>query len=236
MKRIMKLLIIILGLSPFLHSCESRRGEGDFIVEGRVINVGSREPIDSAKVVLRGGNPASNPFLPGFNDNPPSGNDDSTYTDIDGYFRLKVEDESFAYMGLYKKGYTLDEFIWYSDQALTKEAIGEGSTFSTPDNYYIIIEYKAECTFSPVLRKKGINLETDTLIVSITDYKHPSQFSNRNEYYGKSPFQVSRDYGYCTGHTYFHYKLEYTEDGLWKSKVDSVMISSFDTCNDTIYY
>ena len=227
-------IFIFLSILGF-QSCEKNKDSGDFIVEGKIINVGSSERVDSVLVILYGGNPLSNPLMPGFNDNPPSGNNDTAYSERNGEFLLKVENESAAFLGWRKEGYKNGKVIWYTDDFENKRE-ESGNKFFEPGLKHIMIEYEAGCSFNPILQKRGINSENDTLIVSITDYEHSSSFSNPKSYFGKSPFIFDRDRGYCVGDEFFHYKLEYTDSGIWKTKIDSVYVESFEIFSDTIYY
>jgi hypothetical protein len=216
-------------------SCEKNKDNGDFIVEGRVINIGSGEPIENVLVILYGGNPLSNPLMPGFNDNPPSGNNDTAYSDSNGKFYLKVKDESAAYLGWRKDGYKNGNIVWYSNDFKTKLS-ERGNKFFEPGHKEIIINYEAECTFNPIFKKMGINSENDTLILSVASYHYPNAFVKHKTYTGLSPFNLDNDYGYCSGDEYYYYKLEYKDSGIWKTIIDSVYVESFETYSDTIYY
>ena len=209
-------------------SCNKNKDEGDFIIKGKIINAGSKEPIDSVLVILYGGNPMSNPFMPGFNDNPPNGNNDTTYTDKNGEFKLEIHNEKAAFIGWVKDGY-VNTKIYENGQETTNK-------FFTPCNTYVTLEYEAKCSFFPVFMKKINNINNDTLIVYISRYDFQKRFIPYRTYYGKSPFTLDSDFGYCTGNTYFHYKIEYTDNGIWKTKIDSLYVKSFETYNDTIYY
>ena len=227
--------IFICLFTLIIQSCEKNKDKGDFNIEGKVINIGSNEPIDSVLVILYGGNPLNNPLMPDFNDNPPNGNNDTAYSDINGKFYLEIRNESAAFLGWRKEGYKDGEIVWYTDNFDTK-LNASGNKFFTTGSKTILIEYKAECTFNSIFKKIGVNSDNDTLIVSITDYKHPTSFSDPRIYYGKSPFIFNRDRGYCIGDEYFYFKLEYTDIGIWKTKIDSVYVKSFETYSDTIYY
>lgn len=204
-------------------------------MEGKVINIGSGEPIDSVLVILYGGNPLSNPLMPGFNDNPPSGNNDTAYTNDVGEFSLIVKNESAAFLGWLKEGYENGEIFWYLDDFKTKSS-GSGNKFFSPGTKKIIIEYEAECSFLPVFQKSGINTSKDSLIVSIASFRCPDGFVSYRSYFGKSPFKLDSDLGYCTGDAFFHFKLDFTDNGIWKSIIDSIFVDSFKTYSDTIYY
>jgi hypothetical protein len=234
MKSVLIIIICIFALS--IQSCKKNKDKGDLIVEGKVINIGTREPIESVLVILYGGNPFSNPLMPGVNTYPPNGNNDTAYSNRNGEFYLKLKDESAAYLGWIKDGYKNGKIIWYTDDDFKNISEGSGNKFFKSGTKYIIIQYEAECTFNPVFKKTGINSKNDTLIVSITTYNHPTSFSDPVVYVGKSPFIFERDRGYCTGNKYFHFKLYYTDSGIWKTKIDSVYVKSFETYSDTIYY
>src|SRR5690554_6441571 len=103
MKKQVLLLFITLCV---VISISCKKKEGDYIVEGKIINAGSKEPIDSVSVVLRGGDPYNpGPFMSGSKRNLPNNNYTSTYTDENGYFNLIIEDERQAYITWYKEGY-----------------------------------------------------------------------------------------------------------------------------------
>jgi hypothetical protein len=228
-----KIFICLSGL--IFQSCEKNKDKGDFIVEGRVINIGSDEPIENVLVILYGGNPLSNPLMPGFNDNPPNGNNDTAYSDSNGEFYLQVKDESAAFLGWRKDGYKNGNIVWYSNDFNTKLS-ESGNKFFEPGTKSIIIEYEAECKFSPIFKKKGANHDTDTLIISITNYNNPNSFIKYRTYTVMSPFKLDSDFGYCVGNEFFYFKLEYTDLGIWETKIDSVYVESFETYSDTIYY
>ena len=217
-----KYCFIIFAILLGLQACKDKT-IGNFIVKGKVINITSKEPIDSVMVVLYGGNPLSNPMMQGFNSNPPKGNNDTTYTDKNGEFRVEVKRESAAFIGWVKKGYRNGN-------------INGGNKFWGPGIYDITIEYVAECTFHPFFKKRALNNQDDTLRVYITSYSYPKSYVLQEIYYGKSPFKLNHDLGYCAGDGYFHYKLEYKENNSWSEKIDSVYVKSFQAFSDTIYY
>jgi len=76
----------------FLGSC--KKEVGTVIVEGRVINVGTQQPIEGVTVVIE--NEVS--FTPGHLD--------STFTNANGEFHIELENEESAWIYLRKEGYT----------------------------------------------------------------------------------------------------------------------------------
>jgi hypothetical protein len=232
----MKLKLIILMIIVTILSCKKK--EGDYIVEGKIINAGNKEPIDSVSITLRGGYPYnSGPFLQGMNDDPANDNYASTYTDENGYFKLIIEDERQAYIIWYKEGY--NHGIVKKDG---KELYNNNDVVSISPygKHFVTIEYEAECSFFPIFKKIENNSDNDTLRVFVRtrelgDLANIKGYSE--EYIGESPFTYlnSRAYGFV-GDTYVYYKLEYTDNSTWKTKIDSVYVESFETYTDTIYY
>jgi hypothetical protein len=216
-------IIISICLIIAIQACEKLKNTGSFVIEGKVINVASNEPIDSVQVILYGGNPLSNPMMPDFNDNPPNGNNDTTYSDENGEFWLQIHGESAAYIGWRKEGYRNGKVVG-------------GNKFFKPIHKEIIIEYESECNFAPVFKKLGDNQDNDTLIVYISTNSYPISHFPYKEFYGQSPFKLNNDLGFCNGSAYFHYKLRYTKSNIWNELIDSIYIEDFETYTDTIYY
>ena|SRR5690554_3230019 len=235
----MKKTILLLPITLcVVISISCKKKEGDYIVEGKIINAGSKEPIDSVSVVLRGGDPYNpGPFMSGSKRNLPNNNYTSTYTDENGYFKLIIEDEPETFITWYKKGYKYG--IPYEKE---KEIYSNNDAvlFSRYGKYYITVHYVAECSFYPIFKKIENNSDNDTLRVFVRtrelgDLANIKGYSE--EYIGESPFTYlnSRAYGFV-GDTYVYYKLEYTDNSTWKTKIDSVYVESFETYTDTIYY
>ncbi|MGB0391097.1 MAG: hypothetical protein ACPGD5_05980, partial [Salibacteraceae bacterium] len=83
--------IILIGLI-FISSC--KKEVGNVIVEGRVINLGTQQPIEGVTVVIE--NEVS--FTPSHLD--------STFTDADGNFHIELPNEKDAWIYLRKDGWT----------------------------------------------------------------------------------------------------------------------------------
>ncbi|HRS19843.1 MAG TPA: hypothetical protein P5243_10085 [Bacteroidales bacterium] len=232
----MRSIILCISVLFLICATSCRNKKGDFEITGTIINAGSKKPIDSVMVILFGGNPSSTGIgaVDDLNDNPPNGNNDTTYTDKDGYFSVKIKKESYSFIGIYKEGYRSPTYY-------TGNKVRGDNHFTVPGEYKVRIEYVAECSFYPIFMKIGNNSDIDTLRVFLdTEYKNfPRNFplAYAEKYVGISPFTYlnSRAYGFV-GDTYVYYKLEYTDNGTWKTKIDSVYIKSFETYTDTIYY
>src|SRR5690554_372471 len=233
----MKLKVILLMIIVTILSCKKK--EGDYIVEGKIINAGSKEPIDSVSITLRGGYPYnSGPFLQGMNDDPANDNYASTYTDKNGYFKLIIEDERQAYITWYKEGYNHGIVTKNGKELYNNNDVVSISPYG---KHFVTIEYEAECSFFPIFKKLGNNSIDDTLKVYVnSDYReYPREFDEYPDasFSGISPFEYKHNLFYFSaGDTYFYYKLEYTDNSTWKTKIDSVYVESFETYTDTIYY
>ena len=233
MKRIIFLLLICISA----YACKKK--QGDYIVEGIIINAGSKETIDSVIVGLRGGYPYNaGPFLQGMNNNTPNNNYAETYTDKNGKFKLIIENEAYAYITWYKKGYRKGIVYRKGKEIYNNNGVASISRYG---KHFLTIEYEAECSFFPVFKKLRNNSIDDTLNVYLdTRYRIiPRDFplAYAEQYVGVSPFNYNNSRVYTfKGDTYTNYKLEYTENGIWHTKIDSVYVKSFETFTDTIYY
>jgi len=195
----MRSIILCISVLFLICATSCRNKKGDFEITGTIINAGSKKPIDSVMVILFGGNPSSTGIgaVDDLNDNPPNGNNDTTYTDKDGYFSVKIKKESYSFIGIYKEGYSYPSFYIGNKEKADNH-------FSVPGEYNIRIEYEAECSFFPIFKKQKNNTINDTLKVYITNYHDPYKHILHRTYYGVSPFQLDSDFGYCTGNKYFY--------------------------------
>src|SRR5690554_3030913 len=219
----MKLKVILLMIIVTILSCKKK--EGDYIVEGKIINAGSKEPIDSVSITLRGGYPYnSGPFLQGMNDDPANDNFSSTYTDENGYFKLIIEDERQAYITWYKEGYNHGIVTKNGKELYNNNDVVSISPYG---KHYVTIEYEAECSFFPVFKKIGNNSDNDTMKVFVRtrelgDLANAEKYPNEI-YYGKSPFIFDKySAQYYVGDSFVYYKLLFTDNGEWHTKIDSV--------------
>jgi hypothetical protein len=228
--------IILLAISlTSMQACQKNKDGQDFIFEGKVVNAGSKKPIDSVRVVLHGGFPYRNFLAPDLHDNPPTGNNDTTYTNENGRFKVAVYNESTVFLSWYKKGYHDGTII--REESDSKGYANADNSFFQPCDREITIEYEADCSFEPILKKKENSFANDTLVAHFDgDYwEKPRLIITPFEiYYGKGPFEFK--YDNFPGDIFVHYKLEFTNNGTWDTIIDSVFVKSFTTYEDTIYY
>jgi hypothetical protein len=233
-----------------MQACQKNKDGQDFIFEGKVVNAGSKKPIDSVRVVLHGGFPYRNFLAPDLHDNPPTGNNDTTYTNENGRFKVAVYNESTVFLSWYKKGYHDGTII--REESDSKGYANADNSFFQPCDREITIEYEADCSFYPTFIKINKNSANDTLklYVDNTYYalalydddprkaSEPYFAKDPNQVFiGKSPHEFDKySSSYYAGDTYVYYKLEFTNNGTWDTIIDSIFVKSFTTYEDTIYY
>ncbi|MGK0285233.1 MAG: hypothetical protein ACI9GM_000266, partial [Salibacteraceae bacterium] len=212
--------LFIIGLLCLIFFSSCKKEVGNVIVEGRVINVGTQQPIEGVTVVIE--NEVS--FTPSHLD--------STFTNANGEFRIELPNEEDAWIYLRKDGYTF-----------------HSSSLNNVTGYL---------TYFPVGTTSGVKLEMypdawfDGKFLSTNPssndslYYKPLTYSGSINYggggirllRGVGPFDVSSaDIGsLIRGDLYYRYGLNYTKNGEWFVKVDSVYVGAFETFMDTIYY
>jgi hypothetical protein len=213
-------------------SCDENK-EYHTIVRGKVINVGSKAPIDSVLVVIRDGIPSGGGWFDLGNTS--SDKKSYTYTDKNGFFEIELIGEHSAYLGLSKKGYLYEfneggsviGYKYFSNRVFENE----------------ILEMKADAWFKPILKSKEISHNTDTLFFEILS-NHRSEYDIIHgnpygitgfhcEFYGIGPFTYSYR---SIGDTYLPFRIALKRQSIKTIRIDSVYIKSFDTYADTIYY
>lgn len=203
------------------------------IVRGKVINAGSKAPIDSVLVVLKDGISSGGGWFDLGNTS--SDKKSYTYTDKEGFFELELIGEYSAYLGLSKKGY-LYEFN-EGGSVIGYKPFSDG-LFENE-----ILEMKADAWFNPILKSKEISNNTDTLFFEILS-NHRSEYDITHgnpygitgfdrEFYGIGPFTYSYR---SIGDTYQPFRMSLKRQGIKTIKIDSVYVKSFCTYEDTIYY
>lgn len=223
-RNIVCLLIIALVFS------KCKKDEPLTIVEGQVINYGSKEPIDSAIVTLQSGVGSGTPISDfGSNKTKGNGSENITYTDKNGYFKIQLHGEQpFLFCG--KKGYT---FI-NPDGGETIYAIGQGT-----HKINVILRLKSKAYFNPyfVCRQKRSNddgtvmdqycIEGDDFVCSTVS----AQYGNKIE-----QLYSNDSIGLVTGDKYTRFRLRYKIFGVDYSKTDSVLVKGQTVFRDTIWY
>lgn len=226
MKKIIKLLFI--ASFAIITGCEREKLT---TVEGKVVNAGSKEPIDSVLVVLQDG--LSGGGMLGGGHTTGDGSVKSVYTDANGHFKISMVSESpFFYA---KKDHY--NFLNPRDGSHEITGLGRGET------YNFTVEMEAEADFAPILKPKDGGTNND-IIKFLDGYTYPlwadfEQYgsSTSQKFYGKGPFKLFENASSnAIGDKYRTFKI-----GLWRNndsiiKVDSVYIKSFTTFTDTIYY
>ena len=237
--RIKFLPAVLAGLSLF--ACEDQ--ESTTTVSGRVINFGSRQPIEGAIVQLKDGVGSDFFGVPG---NTSSDKRNETVTDANGEFTVSLTGEHGPALGVSKEGYDFNP-DWNSGVAVGVKLYGRGGGEYQNE----VFEMKAQAGFNPIFKSTVPVEPTDSLII-FSDYTKPDVPANElkdwlntgwNHLYigqqtsrfvpGAPAEELTK---LTTGDTYTPYQIAYTRDGQWYTKIDSVYIKSFEVYTDTIYY
>jgi hypothetical protein len=191
-------------------------------VNGKVINIITKQPVDSVEVLLCDGLRA----VGGNNENE---NCKTTFTDNEGNFKIDIEsDEALLYFS--KLDYVFNHYVEGSvDGVITP--------FTVNKNH--IVEIEPKCGFAPWFLNNQSS-QYDTLITNIGQnyrYKYSFHPSNDDYYYGKGPFKLDNlGYKIYVGDMYVIYRLRYKRNGNWNEKIDSVFVAQGKVYEDTIRY
>ena len=212
-------------------------------VSGKVVNFGSREPIEGAYVYLKDGVGSSGVVI--VDGNTSSNKRSETLTNADGEFTVSLTGEHAAYLGVGKEGY--QEFIVANEgAAVGVKSYGFGGNYENQ-----VLELKAEAGFNPLFESTVPVLPTDSLIILFKDLRPdlPANQIKRRLNSGWNKLYIGQQASRfittatldelvapATGDTYMPYQIAYTRNGQWETKIDSVYIKSFETFTDTIYY
>jgi hypothetical protein len=209
--------IVFLFWIVILASC--KKEVGNVIVEGRVINVGTQQPIEGVTVVIE--NEVS--FTPSHLD--------STFTNANGEFRIELPNEEDAWIYLRKDGWTfhsssLNNVTGY----LTYYPVGMTSN--------VKLEMYPDAWFGGVFQNI-IPVQSDTFCFKDLPYMTFINYGGSGNCFSRiGPYDVY-DGGkgrLIRGDMFFRYGINYTKNGEWFVKVDSVYVGAFETFTDTIYY
>lgn len=235
----MKLNILIgVGLL-FAMSCKEKIKQAE--ISGKVVNVGSGIPVDSALVYVKDGVGNSGPI----NFGPSSSNREAmVYTDKNGEFHLSIDGEYTPYISANKVGY--DNYNYVIEGA----SIGYMPLNWGVNN--IRMELVGKTKFCGVFVPRS---NTDSLLISFLSYSNYKNgkkvpFAEGNNYcrtIGESSimcFNVLGAINYCDGNymlnligdKYLRINLDIKRDGSWTSKMDSVFLETGVVFKDTIYY
>jgi len=226
------LVYILAAFSIIFFSCEKNK-EKTTIIEGVVLNAGTKQPIDSVKVLLKDGNANTSGGF-GIDGNTTSGKSATVYTDKEGKFTIQITGEFTPFLLASKKDYS----FWSINPH--RNLFGD---------YLPMIfgeKQKYEINFYPNAKFQGILMQKDiSRIYSKIEFKQlcksDSVFSfcgwPADEFVGIGPHQIN-PYGgpIVKGDRYFFFQIEkYSSSGV-ETIIDSVYIPGFTTYRDTIYY
>jgi hypothetical protein len=224
-KRIVLVLFALVVFSS-ISSCEINKV---IKVSGIVVNKATQKPIEGVKVKFNDGIDVSGPI--DFGGTAPQ-HSDSTYTDRNGKFKIELKTSSGGgFLYLTKEGYN------YSHPH------GGGIyPVNEPGVENAIIQMDGIALFNPVLAKKSaVAQESDELIVTTLEDINIEWERIKKTFNGKGPFSfwsIDQNEGLdATGDRYLRYKIKFTTNGIWNTKIDSVYLpTSLKVFRDTIYY
>ena len=211
----MKYVFLLTMIAFFFLSC--KKDLNYTRIAGKVINIGSKQPIDSVLVILQDGVASDFFGTPG---NTSSDRKNLAYTDKNGYFDVELEGEHRAYIGFKK-----DKYLYEYDEG--------GSVIGIkpyPEGTFLneVFEMEAEAFFNGIFVNKQPN-ENDSLYLNVyTTYYWSSDWL----LVGTGPFRPFGEYedeGYlATGDKFSLIKLRFTRNNKWYTKIDSVYIKSLE--------
>jgi len=219
----------------FLIGTSCKKDKYHTIVKGKVINAGSKQPIDSVLVVMRDGIASGGGWFALGSSNTSSDKKSYTYTDKNGCFEIELKGEHFAYIGFSKKQYT---YKYHQEGTyIGYKPIPDGEFENE------VFEMEADAWFNPVIKSREFAYSTDSIFFEILcRTRSASEIANGDKYgeigfdhhyYGSEPFS----YSYQTvGDMYQPYRITLRRHNTKKVIIDSVYIKSFQVYRDTIYY
>ena len=231
MKRTLSIVTTIIVLATTI-SCKRERL---YEAKGQVLNAVTGEPVVGAKVYLNDELGNNDPIL----SSDGIENSDVALTDNEGRYHVKIMTKSGkGIISVGKSGY---EFNVYSENGNVVKhwtMIGEGTT-----NLNLILEGIAYFN-SPFYKTTAPQKDQDSLKITLLSYEDLNiglRSLGTKLHKGKGSFTFFNDgdeSGIITkGDSYLRYKLEFTTDGVWQTKIDSVFLpTSLEVFRDTIYY
>ena len=220
------------GILCLLFSITSCKKTFEFRVSGKVTNAITGEPLKDVLVVIQDG--LSTSSLLSEETSPSVGA--TTKTNENGEYQLYLKSNESWHAVVYPSSelYVYERIIEGTSQSY--EFVGEGESL-------INFQLQGSSFFSPYFRKYSSPLgSNDKLIFSMLQYESTEKHRTYSDYelpaIGYS--SISKE-GYspipALGDRYLRYKLEWTDNGVWKSKIDSVFLpTSLEVYTDTIFY
>ena len=213
-------LLSVFSIVFLLAFSSCKKEVGNVIVEGRVINVGTQQPIEGVVVVIENEVSFSPSHL------------DSTVTDASGNFSIELPDENGAWVYLKKQGYTFHS-------SSLNNVVGYLTSYPAGTTSGVKLEMYSDARFNPTFQNT-ISLNDDSLYFNALPYSTSINYGGGGEllFEGVGPYKYSKgdDGSLVRGDLYFRFGLNYTKNGEWFVKVDSVYVGAFETFTDTIYY
>lgn len=211
-----QVIVLLTTIAFFLLACKEDE-KAVTTIQGTVVNIGSKEPVDSVMVVaVDGANNEKAQVI--------------KYTDTRGKFNVSIEGNN-PCIYLVKEGYRFVVFSEGHGSSENFKAFAAGETFNNE-----VLELWADAYFKPIFVKKDCNPSDSTYIDEGNNI--PLGFQKTTFLIqGCEPidrWSINGTKG--IGDTYFHYWIKYQIQGVWNERIDSVYIPSFTTYTDTIYY
>ena len=219
MNKIIIILILLISIG-----CKDK-GETT-TVKGRVVDFGTKEPIEGVRVNLRDGLGGYDPILG--DEDRGSGANTTVYTDSDGRFEVSVFGEWGAHLGIHhpeywnwehSNGFQVSGSKAYLNGSTTDGEVFELKAFAKYQVYYGNTERVDSLTFQelhPNLSISGPALK---------------------RFYGyNGPFEITGGSTRGIGNDYFRYRLEVKRNGSWDDKIDSFYLPKGIHVIDTIYF
>ena len=226
--------IILLIAILIIYSCKNKDELYLFEARGRVTNKVTGEPIEGVKITLENGaaeswfGSSSNPEVKAV-----------AYTDANGFYEIKINaNHNHAFLYPSKQAY---EFNYKRSET---SGSTDGFRYVNRGSQEIDMQMDGIAYFnSPFYKTSATQNNDDKLVVSLLDYEN---IENKHvtwsdiKFDGKGLFIISTNpyvIPNMKGDRYLRYKLEFTTDGVWQTKIDSVFLpTSLEVYRDTIYY
>jgi hypothetical protein len=224
--------IILLIAILIIYSCKNKDELYLFEARGRVTNKVTGEPIEGVKITLENGaaeswfGSSSNPEVKAV-----------AYTDANGFYEIKINaNHNHAFLYPSKQAY---EFKYKASET---DGSSDGFRYVNRGSQEIDMQMDGIAYFnSPFYKTSAPQKDQDSLKITLLSYKDLSeQYYWYNQLFkGIGAFLITypdKDV-LSKGDRYLRYKLEFTTDGVWQTKIDSVFLpTSLEVFRDTIYY
>ncbi len=224
--------VILLIAISIISSCKNKDELYLFEARGRVTNKVTGEPIEGVKITLENGaaeswfGSSSNPEVKAV-----------TYTDANGFYEIKINaNHNHAFLYPSKQAY---EFNYKRTET---SGSTDGFRYVNRGSQEIDMQMDGIAYFnSPFYKTSAPQKDQDSLKITLLSYESiGEQYYWYNQFYkGKGAFLITypdKDV-LSKGDRYLRYKLEFTKDGVWQTKIDSVFLpTSLEVYRDTIYY